>query len=320
MDDEINLVLLGSGYWGRKLAGEYFQLQKSSEGKFNFIGIADPDKTKLSSMSTSLGLPPEMLFTDVDKCISDPRVTAVHIATPSETHYDLAYRCLDLRKHVLLEKPMAMNTRDAFKLTRTAEVTGSVLLVGHIFRFNSALARAKQIIENSIIGDVKYLTFSWLDYINPTPPRDIVFDLLPHPIDILNYITDEWPSSVYVAQNKESDMAFGIFQMPDKKIVQIALSWSQVGLKERRVIITGEKGSMNVDTLSQNLTVYSQAEIQQMEVVRNNTMRSMIQHFVDCISRRDPPTNSSLIGAMTVNILSSARKSLEEGKVLKIFE
>jgi UDP-N-acetylglucosamine 3-dehydrogenase len=318
---EINLVLLGSGYWGSKLAGEYLQLQSESGGKFNFVGVADPDRAKLSSISTKFSLPSDMLFTDVKRCISDPDITAVHIATPSETHYDLAYHCLSSRKHILLEKPMAMNTRDAFKLTRIAEKSGSVLLVGHVFRFNSALAKAKQMIDSLNIGDLKYLAFSWLDYLNPIPQRDIVFDLLPHPIDILNYLTDEWPSSVYVAHNKDTrDMAFAILEMPDKKVVQITLSWVQVGLKERRVIITGSEGSMIVDTLSQHVTVCRREDTHHVEVVKNNTIRSMIEHFTDCISRRDTPSNSSLIGAMTVNILSTARKSLIEGRVLKIFE
>ena len=91
------------------------------------------------------------------------------------------------------------------------------------------------------IGTLNYLYLSWLDYLDPLPNRDIIFDLLPHPIDIINYLTDEWPSSIYVssiaysrpAEREREDVAFVIIEMPDKKSAQITLSWIQPGIKER---------------------------------------------------------------------------------------
>ena len=78
-----------------------------------------------------------MLFENVEECLSNPDISAIHVATPNETHYDIATQALEQHKHVLLEKPMTLNSRDAFKLARFAENSGSVLLVGHIFRFNA---------------------------------------------------------------------------------------------------------------------------------------------------------------------------------------
>ena len=83
--------------------------------------------------------------------MADPTINAVHIATPMETHYDLACEALSEHKHILLEKPMAMNARDAFKIARLAEKNGNVVLVGHIFRFNAALVRAKELLDRNAI-------------------------------------------------------------------------------------------------------------------------------------------------------------------------
>ena len=327
MDSQINLALLGSGYWGTKLAGEYLQLQEHNKN-FSFFGIVDPDKSRLEDIQKKLNLSSSMLSDNVEECLSNHDINAIHVAAPNETHFRIAYEGLCQHKHVLLEKPMAMNSRDAFKLARVAEKNGKILLVGHIFRFNSALNRAKEILENGEIGKINYLQLSWVDQLNPLPDRDIIFDLLPHPVDIVNFLTDEWPSSIYAhstsytrpTDKEKEDVAFIIMEMPDKISAQITLSWIQPGIKQRLVTITGSDGTMVIDTLSQELYICNSRGKKNIGITKNNTIKSMITHFLNCISGKENPSNSSLVGAMTVGILSSARRSLTEMRVLRILE
>jgi predicted dehydrogenase len=329
MVEKVSLAILGGGYWGSKLASEYIQLQKEwASEEFNFFGVVDPDKERLSKIGNMLNLPSTMLFSDVEKCLRDQDITAVHIATPAETHYSLAQQALNENKDVLIEKPMAMNSRDAFKLARFAEKNGQILLVGHIFRFNSALACAKEILENKRIGKINYMKLSWVDYLNPIPDRDIIFDLLPHPVDILNYLTDEWPSSIYAqsfsyttsAKKNLEGMAFIVMEMPDKILSQVTLSWIQPGLKERAVMVTGSEATMSIDTLNQGIEVFSSSGKKNVSVIKNNTIRSMARHFINCILGLEYPSNSSLVGAVTVNILSSTRRSISEKNGIRILE
>ena len=231
MVKQVNLALLGAGYWGTKLATEYIQAHRYVD-KFNFIGIVEPNKERLAYVGHKLNLPSSMLFHNVDDCLGSPEISAIHIATPNETHYDIATEALTRHKDILLEKPMALNTRDAFKLARLSESSGNVLLVGHIFRFNAALSRVKDILKNQDIGNLRYLHLSWLDNLNPVPDRDIIFDLLPHPVDIINYLTDEWPSSIYARSimhdtpnhKKIEDVGFVIINLPDGSLAEIDLS------------------------------------------------------------------------------------------------
>lgn len=327
MVEKINLALFGSGYWGSKLAAEYIQLQRRDE-KFNFFGIVDPDKTRLANIQRKLNLRSDMLFDNVEKCLGNPEINAIHVATPNETHFRIAYEALTQNKHVLLEKPMCMTSRDAFKLARLAEKGGQILLVGHIFRFNSALDRAREILEQRQIGEINYLQMSWLDYLDPLPDRDIIFDLLPHPVDIVNYLTGEWPSSIYThsfsytrsIEKEKEDVAFIITELPDKSSAQITLSWIQPGIKQRLVTVTGTKGTIVIDTLLQDLFIYNNNGKSRISIAKNNTISSMITHFANCILRVETPKNSSLVGAITVGVLTSARKSLSEKKVLRLLE
>jgi UDP-N-acetylglucosamine 3-dehydrogenase len=327
MVSQINLALIGSGYWGSKLAAEYIQLQKYNKN-FNFFGIVDPDISRLQEVQKKFNLSSSMLSDNVEECLRNHNINAIHVAAPNEAHFSIAYEGLCQDKHVLLEKPMAINSRDAFKLARMAEKKGKILLVGHIFRFNSALNRAKEILENGEIGKINYLQLSWVDQLNPLPNRDIIFDLLPHPVDIINFLTDEWPSSIYVhsksykrpTDKEREDVAFIIMEMPDQKSAQITLSWIQPGIKQRLVTITGSDGTMVIDTISQELFICNNRDKKTIAISKNNTIKSMITHFVKCICGKENPNNSSLVGAMTVGVLSSARRSLLERRELKILE
>ena len=325
MVEKINLALFGSGYWGSKLATEYLELGKENE-KFNFFGIVDPDRERLREIKEKLNLSSDLLFEDVEECLHSPEINAIHVATPNDTHYSIAHEALSHDKHVLLEKPMAMTSRDSFKLARLAERNGLLLLVGHIFRFNSALDKAKQLLEEKQIGDVNYLQLSWLDFLSPLPNRDIIFDLLPHPVDIVNYLTGEWPSSIYAHSTsytrsdkmEREDMAFIIMELPDKRSAQISLSWIQPGIKQRTVTVTGTNGTMIIDTLTQQVDIYKNNEKTIVKISKNNTIKSMVTHFVNCILSIENPINSSLVGAITVGVLSSARESLCEKRVTKV--
>jgi len=327
MVEQVNLALFGSGYWGTKLASEYIEAHSYLDN-FNFIGIVEPNKERLSYVGRRLNLPSSMLFHDVNDCLDNTEISAVHIATPSETHYDMASKALMRHKHVLLEKPMALNTRDAFKLARLSESSGNILLVGHIFRFNNALSHVKNVLKNQDIGNLRYMHLSWLDDLNPVPDRDIIFDLLPHPVDIINYLTEEWPSSVYAksilhkAENGKEieDVGFVIINMPDGTLAEINLSWIQTGIKERSVLITGSDATIKIDSLSQESIIYRSTGKTNIPISRNNSMQSMITHFANCITGKDNPNNSSLVGALTVNVLSSARRSIAEDRVIGIHE
>ena len=87
----------------------------------------------LAKVGQKLNLPNKMLYSDGARLIGDPKINCVHIMTPNETHFAIASKSLEADKHVLLEKPMSLTSRDAFKLVRQAEQKGNVLLVGRIF-------------------------------------------------------------------------------------------------------------------------------------------------------------------------------------------
>jgi len=193
LDKRVNVAVVGLGYWGSKLAREYLELSKERRD-VRLTALVDVSKDKLSNAVSNMNLLKSMLHTDYSELLKNSAVDVVHIATPSETHFKIASEFLEAGKHVLLEKPMTVNQKDASKLARMAENSDSILSVGHIFRFNNALMVAKELINDRVLGDPYYAELRWVADLNPPPRRNIIFDLAPHPVDIVNCLFDEWPS------------------------------------------------------------------------------------------------------------------------------
>lgn len=292
---------------------------------FKLVRIVDVEKNKLALTASRFNLPSQILSADYKECLCDQEVDAIHIATPNETHFMLAHDALINGKHVLVEKPMTMNTREAFKLARLAEENGNVLLVGHIFRFNNAIKSVKKFIKDNMLGEIYYFNLNWTDYLEPLPERDIIFDLLPHPIDILNYLTDDWPISIFAKaesyknrRNKE-DVAFITLELSNRVLAYVMLSWIH-RFKQRTITIASSNYTLSIDALAQEVTLYKKDSMERIDIVKNNTMKSMLMHFMSCINGIEKPNNSALIGAMVANILVMARRSLNEVKGLRLFE
>src|ERR1700675_4174353 len=92
---------------------------------------------------------------EVVQCL--PTVDGVILATIAPTHFDLARRALEAGKHVMVEKPMTLNTADAVELTRIARLRRRVLMVGHLLEYHPALLYVKHMIDSGELGEVYYV-------------------------------------------------------------------------------------------------------------------------------------------------------------------
>lgn len=324
MTETINLAVIGAGYWGTKLIGEYLALSKKRRD-VRLSAVAESSPQRLVEVSEIWDIPSSMFKKDYNEILDDPEITGVHIATPNETHHEIARKAIEAGKHVLLEKPMCLRSSEAFKLVRYAEKANSILLVGHIFRFNNAVNKVKNLIEQMEIDKIRCVELRWTAFMPPPPGRDIIFDLAPHPVDILNHLLEEWPIQVYVKSRSYErkklgleEVAFATLEFPDDILASVTLSWLHHGPRQRTVTIVNKKNTIRIEAVEQKITQYEKGQIREIPIERNNTIESEINHFIGRIRNNDPPINSALTGAMNVTVLESMRKSLEEDKAIPI--
>jgi predicted dehydrogenase/predicted transcriptional regulator len=310
----VRVAVIGAGYWGRKLVQEYTAAQR--KGNVRLAGVCDLSPTALAFCREKLSVKDDKLIGSPEDCIRDSKISAVHIATPNETHYELARMALEAGKDVLLEKPMTMDSHDAYRLVDLAASRELVLHVGHIFRFNSALNKAHEMLNKGSIGKIFYVRIQWTDS-QYFPERDIIFDLGPHPVDVLNQLLNSWPTQVsgfaraYRNSKDHDEIAYGLAEFDDDIFAHIELSWLHPR-KVREASIVGSEGALIVDCLHQSLTVHSAGSTTKVPVAANNTIEAEIGWFVNCVSRRRIDVESGLIGARTVEVLEAMQKSMWE--------
>jgi UDP-N-acetylglucosamine 3-dehydrogenase len=198
------------------------------------------------------------------------------------------------------------------------------LQVGHIFRFNNALKRIKSLIVNGYFGDLYYLKLQWTTWMPSPLGRDIIFDLGPHPIDIMHFLLGRWPLKVgctgkaYRRQSLE-EVAFFNLDFGEQLMAHVELSWLEPG-KTRELTVMGAKRAAKVDCLNQTIEIFEDdgGEHFSLKVNENNTIFDEVQHFVNSIRDENNHKNPGPVGACNISVLESLKKSLQEERIVPV--
>jgi len=179
--------VIGCGYWGAKHVRVLSSLPEVSL----VVAIdAQPERTEpLKRM-----YPSALCAKDVDDVID--LIDAAVIATPPMSHAPLARKLLAAGKHVLVEKPMTASAADARDLVAMADEAGLVLATGHTFEYNAVVRALRDIVASDDLGKIYYIDTARLNLGLYQPDCNVVWDLAPHDISIVNLVLDSTPTSV----------------------------------------------------------------------------------------------------------------------------
>src|SRR5438046_9816052 len=98
-----------------------------------------------------------MFYREFSAVLAEPAITAVALATPAVTHFEMAKAALEAGKDVLVEKPLAIDVKHGEQLVALAAARGRILMVGHILRYHPAVLELKQLIQSGALGKINYL-------------------------------------------------------------------------------------------------------------------------------------------------------------------
>ena len=302
-----SIAVVGIGNWGSKKVEEYMNL-----GLEPFICDIDPQR--LSFIKKKFGI--ENVTTDYKNFLSDSEIVAIDICTPNETHYEICKDALKSGKHVFLEKPMTLNSRNAEELVKIAKKNDLVLIIGHIYRYNKAMMKVQRMIREGFFGKIVYINYTWSDSIEPKT-KDIVFDLGSHTIDILHFLLDRYPEEVTcVSNSKNLDWAFMTLQFDDI-VCNVELSWVSP-IKKREIFLIGKNKSAKVECANQRIFVYDKKNMRELKIERNNTIRDELTHFLDCIYNNKKPRTDGEMGFKIIKVLEFIKKSLKEKRTVEV--
>jgi UDP-N-acetylglucosamine 3-dehydrogenase len=311
-----NVGVIGVGYWGKKIVDEYSKLEN-----VNLMGVSDLDDKNLAFCNDRYGV--RNGYKDYRQLLALKDLHAVNVCTHNAMHYEVCKKALNNGKHVLVEKPMTLNSKEGRELVDIAQKKDLTLSVGHIFRFNNALAEIRRLVKERYFGRIFLVELNWLNLEKSFADRDVLFDLAPHMFDIQNYLLDEWPSELSCTgapfrRKDGEETAYIVCRYKDGLISMANVSWL-VPKKTRQVFIAGEARSALVDAVAQKILVYESGYTKDILINPNNTIRDEIVHFVSSFSSPLTETkNSGLVGVKTVELIEAAKRSMAEKKSIRV--
>ena len=188
----IGLAIVGAGYWGPNLVRTAL-----ATPALRLDWLCDLDLERAKAV---LGPYTAVRPTDsYDAVLSDPDVAAVAIATPAATHFDLIRSALEAGKHVLVEKPLTAAVAEAEKLAALARGSGLALMCDHTYCYTPAVQRIRQLLRSGEIGEVQFIDSVRINLGLVQPDVDVLWDLAPHDLSILDFVLPEEIRPVAVA-------------------------------------------------------------------------------------------------------------------------
>jgi len=152
--NSLNVGIVGTGFIGPA------HLEALRRNNVRVIGLAEATAELASEKAAELGI--TKAYPSYEKMLADPIIHVIHLATPNYLHYPHAKAALEAGKHVICEKPLAMNSQESADLVKIARNTELVNVINFNIRFYPMVQQARQLVQNGDLGDIFILQGSYL--------------------------------------------------------------------------------------------------------------------------------------------------------------
>jgi predicted dehydrogenase len=334
-DPEPRVGVVGCGYWGAKHVRVLSGLPAVKE-----VTVIDRDQKSLDVIRSAF--PAVRAFSDLDAALD--HVDALIIATPPQSHAQLALEALRAGKHVLVEKPLATCAEDARALVQEAERQDRILMVGHTFEFNPAVIELRRRLQRGDLGDIYYVHSSRLNLGLFRRDVNVVWDLAPHDVSILNYILGSFPTAVTAwglshAGAEVEVLAYLRLEYEDIGVTgYVHVSWLDPKKVRKVVVVGSERMAVYNDLAEERLRIYDRGvefeeassatherplsyrygDILSPHIQFEEPLLLEDRHFVECIRTGARPQCDGLSGLQVVMVLEAADRSLQAGGAVRV--
>lgn len=332
----IRLGVIGYGYWGPNVVRNFHGLYNCQ-----LVSVCDHSPKALRRVLdtyTSIEV-----THNVDDIVTSKHLDAVAIVTPVSSHYELARKCLENGKHVFVEKPFTATVAQAEELIELADLKNLKIMVDHTFLFTGAVQKMKELIDQGVLGTLYYYDSVRVNLGLFQHDVNVIWDLAPHDLSIMNYLIGEQPSAVVATGashfNGLEDMAYITVYFPGNIIAHIHVNWLSP-VKVRTTLIGGEQRMLMWNDLEADekvkvydkgvsvnneqgvydlLVSYRSGDMWAPKLDKTEALRLEAEYFVDCIMGNETPVNDGVAGWRVVQLLEAANKSLKKrGEIIDL--
>ena len=312
---KLGVAVIGTGFWGRNHARVFKELEETE-----LLAVCDINAERAKNVAKQFGV---KAYTSMGKMLKRKDVEAVSNCVWSLNLAKETLKALKAGKHVLVEKPMATNVKQAEKLLETAKEEKLHLTVGFLMRFIPGIQHMKNAIEDKTIGNLVCATAKrvseWPERIGDV---GVVKDTAIHDIDIIRYFFGEEPIAVYaktgsMKYKKFEDYAQIMLTFEGGKSAFIESNWL-TPYKTRTLVVTGSKAIMKLDYITQELTIEDAKKTIQPRYPWQEPLKLELQHFANCILKKEKPLITGTDGLKALQIPEAALKSSATGRAVKL--
>ncbi len=333
----IHVAVLGYGYWGPNLIRNFLETTDA-----RMAVCCDVDEKRLALVAERY--PRIALTTNYDEVLRDPAIDAVAIATPVATHYAFARKALEHGKHVLIEKPMTASVAEAESLTDIAAKRNLTLMVDHTFIYTGAVRKMKEIISRGKLGELYYFDSVRINLGLFQKDVNVLWDLAPHDIAILDHLVEEQPVSVCAngachIGNGVENVAYLTVYFQSELIAHFHNNWL-APVKIRTVLVGGSRKMILYDDMeaSEKVKVYDRGidtigvegvhharvsyrlgDMWAPKLETTEALRLVTEEFINSIKTGRRPLTDGMNGTNVVKILEAAEMSIKHrGREVKL--
>ena len=294
---KIKVGVVGVGYLGKIHAEKYAHIPEAE-----LIGVVDIDKRRCEEVATLTNCQPFYHHGDLLD-----QVEAVSIAVPTLSHYQIAKDFFLAGVDVLLEKPITASIQEAKELNDLAKERDAIFQVGHLERFNGALAAMNGVLKTPLfIESYRLSPFS-----GRGTDVDVVLDLMIHDIDIILSILGAEIEEVEAVGmplcSSQIDVAHARLRFKNECVAHLSAS-RIANERVRKMVILQKDSHLAIDYMKQSLMITRRGEkgkegIQAEEVVRESEpLETQLKSFLQSVRERTPPVVSGGDGQRALEV------------------
>lgn len=329
----ITVGVIGCGYWGPNLVRNFAE-NPNAELRW----MCDTDAARLAQIGRRY--PSARTADDYRRVLDDERLDAVVIATPVATHYPFARAALEAGKHVLIEKPLTGDARQAEELVALADERELTLMVDHTFVYTGAVRKIKETLQRDELGELLYFDSVRINLGLFQTDVNVVWDLAPHDLSIMDYLVDRRPveltatGSCHIEAGIEN-IAYLMLKFDDSFIAHFHFNWLSP-VKIRRTLIAGSRKMIVYDDIEptekvriydksvvasrsgdeekyQTLVSYRTGDVWVPKLDTTEALRHVAAEFLCAIKEARPALTDGRAGLRVVRLLEAAQQSIDGG-------
>jgi len=317
------IALVGCGYWGKNLCRNFHALGALSS-------VVDATE---NGQATARSITSYAEITDsLGDVLCNNQIQGVALATPAETHAELAIQAMQAGKDVFVEKPMALTLEDAEKMKKVAEETGRILMVGHLLEYHPAVLKLRGMIASGELGKINYIYSNRLNFGKVRTEENALWSFAPHDVAVILRLIAQSPVEVSACggsylTNGIADTTLSNLRFENESRAHIFVSWLHP-FKEQRLVVVGDKKMAifnDVAPFGEKLQLYPQnvefdgpmpilkkEDAEFVEHENTEPLREECNHFLECIQSRNQPLTNAQSGIDVLQVLHACQQSIEQ--------